>query len=143
MDYQELNDAIKKGVSEKLGDDVTDVSVAVDVHESYMGDIRYTTIAAKVYSVEVIIIRPATRLDMIKAGMPNFIRRWFPPKTTEEIHFIGIPGSSLNIRKRKIGALIHYVDEITEEPEVFVKWCVENGSNSLRELYTNNTIKVM
>ena len=134
--------AIEKGLAEKLGDEVMDLSVAVDIHANICesDERRFTRIVARVWTTEITIIKPASRLDMIKAAMPSFIRRMFPPKTVKEYHVVGLPGLK-DIKKSKVGALIYTTQELEENPDLFIKWCVESAADELRHTYTNRTFR--
>lgn len=138
-----INKAIENGIREKLYDciDIHDLSVAVGVHYDFPTNETFTRIVALVPAIDITVIKPASRLDMIKAAMPLFIRRMFPPKKKEEIHTIGVPTKALELKK--LAALIYATDELMENPDAFGDWCVNSGSDALLHKYNNRIINVM
>ena len=138
MELDQMKDAIKKGIEEKLGDDIMDLDVAVSIH-NYQSDENFTRISCLVWSTHIKIIKPASKWDMIKLAMPYFIRRIFPPKTVEVDHTVGLPGMR-DIVKSKLASLVYGADELIEEdPEVYVDWCINSGSEGLKYTYNDKT----
>lgn len=134
----QVKDAIEKGIAEKLGDEVSGVQVAFSIHTSFVRDELATRITALVPGVAITIVKYASRMDTLKAAMPYFIRRIFPPKTVEVTEIIGLPGIK-GLKEYKVAALIYYTNELLEYPDALIKWCVECGVAGLRKLYTNRT----
>ena len=141
MDYKAIGENIKKGLAEKLGDDVTDLSVSLGVHDPpYEHGSEFGKIVVRVYASEITVIKPASKKDMLKLAMPRWIQRIFPPKTVEVKHFIALPAIR-EARKQKVAALVYYTDEIKEHPDLFYEWFVESGSKSLKSTYMNKTFR--
>ena len=134
----QVKDTIEKGIIEKLGDEVSGVQVAFSIHTSFVRDELATRIVARVPGITITIVKYASRLDTLKAAMPYFIRRIFPPKTVEVTKIIGLPGIK-GLKEYKVAALIYHTNELLEHPDALVEWCVEGGSGALRDIYTNRT----
>ena len=140
MDLEQMKDAIEKGIKKELGDDIMDLNVAVSVHD-FPSDETFTRISCRVWSTYVKIIKPASRWDMIKAAMPYFIRRIFPPKTVEDYHIVGLPGMK-DVKKSKLAALVYATDEMIEDmPDAYIDWCINSGIEEIKHIYNDKTFR--
>ena len=68
-DFEKLESEIKERLAEKLGDDVMDLHVAINLHD-WGRKMKFTRIDARVYASKIIIIKPASKWDMILLAMP-------------------------------------------------------------------------
>ena len=135
-----MEDKIKQGITEKIGEDVFDLRVSEDM--DWLHDRVVTKITCRVLTATIIIEKPASRLDMVKLAMPNFIQRIFKPKTVEVEHIIALPALIKEMKKIKFGALVYSTNEFRNgDPDQCVKFCIEAGSRGLSKHYMNKTFK--
>jgi hypothetical protein len=134
MEENSVIEKIRIRVADRLGGDAMDLEVTSGIYN----EVRFY---ANVYVSEIIIIKPASKRDMLKLAMPKFIQRLFPPKTVEVRHIVSYPALKSDFRKEKLVVPVHYTQEMIDYPNQLIDWFIEAGSKGLKRIYMNRTFR--
>ena len=151
MELEELIEQTTNYIFDKIGGEVERIHVQIKEHWAmtdeegvvYGDDCNIFIVTCYMRTTEITVIKPASKLDMIKAAMPYFIRRVLPPKRTEEVVTIGVPGRCNMLKRQKYGAYCRFTNEMVEDYPNIVEYLGNIAINTIQAQYKYITSSIL